>query len=88
MLATLAVEEFRELYEVEDVAPYAEIKQAIFARYRTAAEVLGVLLVKASQSKRMNLMVETSGRDIGSARIATTSTKRLPAHALLTHTHC
>ena len=65
MIATLALEEFKVLYTIDDVALYAEYKEAIFARYRTMAEMLGVLLVRAAQAKGLNLMVETSGRDVG-----------------------
>ena len=65
MIATLAVESFRALYEQDEVAPYAEEKAAIFGRMRTPAEQLGILLVKDAQRKGMNVMVETSGRDIG-----------------------
>ena len=38
MVATLALTEFEALYTLQDVAAYAERKDAIFARYRTAAE--------------------------------------------------
>ncbi|KAL1514876.1 hypothetical protein AB1Y20_003958 [Prymnesium parvum] len=64
MIATLALEEFKALYRVEDVAAYAKQKDAIFSRYRTYAELLGVLLVKEAQKRGLNVMVETSGRDI------------------------
>ena len=66
MIATLACERFRKLYTIDDdVALYSEYKAGIFARYRTLAEVLGVLLVRAAQAKGLNVMVETSGRDVG-----------------------
>lgn len=65
MIATLALEEFKVLYTIDDVALYAQYKDAIFARYRTIAEMLGVLLVRAAQAQGVNLMVETSGRDVG-----------------------
>ena len=44
---------------------YAELKAAIFARYRTAAEMLGIVLVRAAQRRRANIMLETTGRDVG-----------------------
>lgn len=65
MIATCALESFKELYAIDDIATYAEFKAAIFARYRTVAEILGVLLVHQCQQRRMNVMVETSGRDVG-----------------------
>jgi len=65
MLATLGCAEFEKLYAVEEVGAYARLKEAIFARYRTLAEMLGVLLVREAQQRRMNIMVETSGRDVG-----------------------
>ena len=65
MIATVALNEFKTLYTIEDVALYAALKEAIFARYRTIAEMLGVLLVRAAQREGISVMVETSGRDVG-----------------------
>ena len=65
MIATCALESFKALYAIDDIATYAEFKAAIFARYRTVAEILGVLLVRQCQQRRLNVMVETSGRDVG-----------------------
>lgn len=79
MIATVALEQFKTLYTIGSdagdgeelgnaeamVGTYAAFKEAIFARYRTVAEILGVLLVKQCQTKRLNVMVETSGRDVG-----------------------
>ena len=75
MIATVALEQFKTLYTIGSdagdgeelgnaeamVGTYAAFKEAIFARYRTVAEILGVLLVKQCQTKRLNVMVETSG---------------------------
>ena len=66
MIATIASEEFAKLYLVDDVSLYSEMKAGIFSRYRKLAEMLGVLLLKAAKKKQMNVMVETSGRDIAS----------------------
>lgn len=68
MIATVALQEFKALYEVEDVVEYAKRKDAIFSRYRTYAEMLGALLVKDAQRRHLNVMVETSGRDIAMFR--------------------
>jgi len=68
MIATVALEEFKALYTIGDVAPYAQRKDGIFGRYRTYAEMLGALLVKEAQRRRLNVMVETSGRDIAMFR--------------------
>ncbi|KOO33907.1 hypothetical protein Ctob_011783 [Chrysochromulina tobinii] len=65
MLTTLAANDFATLFELEEVGLYAEVKASIFARFRTSAEMLGVLLVRAAQAKGANVMVETSGRDVG-----------------------
>ena len=46
------------------------LQDAIFARHRTLAEIIGVLLVRAAQRKQMNVMVETSGRDIAMVRLS------------------
>ena len=65
MIATIANVDFKELYAAGyDVAHYSERKADIFSRYRMCAEMVGVLLMKAAQKKRMDVMLETSGRDI------------------------
>lgn len=64
MVATLANEEFRQLYDAPDVSTYAELKDGIFVRYRCLSEMLGILLVKEAQKINLNVMIETSGRDI------------------------
>jgi len=64
MIATVANEEFKELYKIEDIPSYASKKSDIFSRYRMLAEMLGVLLVKEAQKSKLNVMVETSGKDV------------------------
>jgi len=49
----------------ELIAAYSNLKAAIFARYRTLSEILGILLVREAQSLRSNVMIETSGRSVG-----------------------
>ena len=44
-VATVANEEFRRLYAVEDVDEYASLKASIFARYRLLAEAVGAHLL-------------------------------------------
>mmetsp|Transcript_56782 Transcript_56782/g.122744 ORF Transcript_56782/g.122744 Transcript_56782/m.122744 type:complete len:407 (+) Transcript_56782:86-1306(+) len=68
MIATVASEDFRTLYAEEDLATYSAHKDGIFTRYRTLAEMLGVLLLREAQQRGMNVMVETSGRDIAMFR--------------------
>lgn len=64
IVATIANEEFKSLYKLTAMEEYTERKDAIFARYRTLAEIVGVLLIKAAREEKVNVMVETSGRDI------------------------
>jgi hypothetical protein len=69
MIATLANEEFKHLYQLAPsltTGEYSARKDVIFKRYRTVAEILGVLLLRAAQRNHMNALVETSGRDIAS----------------------
>jgi len=66
MIATVANEDFRKLYRLSDVTEYSREKAGIFKRYRTLAEMVGILLCKEAQERGMNVMVETSGRDIAS----------------------
>ena len=68
MIAVLANEDFARLYQLENLKEYAELKDGVFTRYRKAAESLGVLLLKEAQGRKMNAMVETSGRDIAMFR--------------------
>lgn len=65
LVATVASEQFASMYRVEDVAEYAALKDAVFARHRTVAEIVGALLVRRARDSGMNVMVETSGRDVG-----------------------
>lgn len=52
--------------EISDdvIQQYTGFKAAIFTRYRTLSELLGVLLLREAQSLQMNCMMETSGRDV------------------------
>eukprot|EP00441_Pelagodinium_beii_P001170 CAMPEP_0197700422 /NCGR_PEP_ID=MMETSP1338-20131121/121955_1 /TAXON_ID=43686 ORGANISM="Pelagodinium beii, Strain RCC1491" /NCGR_SAMPLE_ID=MMETSP1338 /ASSEMBLY_ACC=CAM_ASM_000754 /LENGTH=326 /DNA_ID=CAMNT_0043284033 /DNA_START=79 /DNA_END=1055 /DNA_ORIENTATION=+ len=68
IIATIASEEFRTLYEVEDVNRYSSLKDGIFSRYRKIAETWGIALVKEAKRHRLNIMAETSGRDAGMFR--------------------
>ena len=67
IVSTLANEQFRELfstYDLTQVDGYAAAKDGIFARYRKAAEMVGLLLIQAARKRRLNVMTETSGRDV------------------------
>lgn len=46
------------------IQKYSNYKAAIFSRYRTLSEILGVLLVRQAKASKMNIMIETSGRDV------------------------
>ena len=63
IVSTVANEEFKKLYSIKDVGIYAKLKNAIFCRYRTLSEIIGMLLVGDAVKKRMNVFIETSGRD-------------------------
>lgn len=64
IVATLANEDFRKLYTITNVDEYAAAKEAIFARYRKVSEMVGLLLVSEARKKKVNVMAETSGRDL------------------------
>jgi hypothetical protein len=77
MIATLCNEDFVFLYQLtaevleqnghnEDdaIAKYADLKAAIFGRYRTLSELLGAALLKQAQQRQLNCLMETSGRDV------------------------
>ena len=63
-MASIGIMDFKLLYDISDVSTYAKLKDQIFAKYRATAEILGILLVKESRKKNMNVLVETSGRDV------------------------
>ena len=42
------------------------VKGGVFARYRSLCETLGGLLIESAVSNAMNVMIETSGKDIAS----------------------
>ena len=46
------------------IQKYSNYKAAIFSRYRALSEILGVLLVRQAKASKLNIMVETSGRDV------------------------
>jgi hypothetical protein len=46
------------------IKKYSNLKASIFSRYRTLSELLGVLLLKEAQNVNINVMCETSGRDV------------------------
>lgn len=48
----------------ELIQKYSNLKAGIFSRYRTLSELLGVLLLKEAQKVNINVMCETSGRDV------------------------
>mmetsp|Transcript_172878 Transcript_172878/g.554292 ORF Transcript_172878/g.554292 Transcript_172878/m.554292 type:complete len:396 (-) Transcript_172878:189-1376(-) len=62
--STVACEELRSLYTIADVGDYAKFKDSIYTRYRTLSEMVGALLVEEAKTRKMNVMVETSGRDV------------------------
>ena len=69
LVSTMANNAFHDLYDSaviksNDVLTYARLKDALFARYRTLAEIVGILLVEEAKKRQLNVIVETSGRDI------------------------
>jgi hypothetical protein len=46
------------------VDEYSEYKAAMFTRYRTVSELLGVVLLEEAKSESLNCLLETSGRDV------------------------
>jgi len=78
MISILCNEDFAQLYALtgeemknidgeptkEVIQKYSDLKAAIFTRYRTLSELLGVLLLREAQKLNLNCMMETSGRDV------------------------
>lgn len=74
MMANMVNSEFSRMYKSEcckqssalHVDAYTALKGGIFARYRGICEMLGGILLESAIKRRMNVMVETSGKDIAS----------------------
>lgn len=77
MMANVASVEFASMYssaccdpgkitDQGNVEAYMALKGAIFARYRGLCEMLGGLLLESASTRMMNVMLETSGKDIAS----------------------
>lgn len=77
MIISLTNVDFKRLYHLTSqlvtdqddidkgiIQSYSDYKAAIFARFRTLSEILGVLLVREANGQNLNVMIETSGRDI------------------------
>lgn len=65
IMATIANVEFEALYSETEIGAYAAKKAVIFGKYRTAAELFGLVFLEAARAERKNVMFETSGRDKG-----------------------
>lgn len=75
VIATVCNEEFSRLYKFTTsleclgaseeiiVQHYSDLKAAIFLRYRTVAELMGIVVLQVVQKKSMNCIMETSGRN-------------------------
>ena len=77
IIATVCNKEFEELYDLTSkqdfdgtepgsdvIRKYSDLKAAIFTRYRTLSELVGICLLRQAQKLGSNCMVETSGRDV------------------------
>ena len=64
MICTLASKEFAEMYEIQDVGTYSDRKASLFSRYRMLSEMLGAALLGHGKDQGINMMLETSGRDV------------------------
>jgi len=65
IIASLTNVQFQELYEKKlSVSEYSEEKARIFSRYRKLSEMAGVSLLEKGKADGVNVLVETSGRDV------------------------
>ena len=46
------------------ITRYTNLKGGIFSRYRTLSELLGAILLREARAANVNVMCETSGRDV------------------------
>ena len=64
MICTLAATSFSEMYAICDVSTYSCRKASLFSRYRMLSEMLGAALLSHGKERGVNMMLETSGRDV------------------------
>ena len=58
MIVSVINEEFKELYEnysIDEISEYSKQKDKLFGRYRTIAEMLGIILIKRAKEMNMNI---------------------------------
>jgi len=109
IIATLCNEEFATLYRlVRDctseqqqqppsksvIQQYSDFKAALFTRYRTLSELLGVVLLTHAQASQLNCLLETSGRDVAMFHYvdhffpADSQYHKLALHFTINHIEC
>ena len=64
MMCAVAADRFKSIYDISDVEMYSSEKAKIFSRYRMVSEMLGAGLLLEAKKVGMNVMLETSGRDV------------------------
>ena len=64
MMCAVAADRFKNIYAIPDVETYSSEKAKIFSRYRMVSEMLGAGLLLEAKKVGMNVMLETSGRDV------------------------
>jgi hypothetical protein len=64
MMCAVAADKFKSIYSIPDVETYSSEKAKIFSRYRMISEMLGAGLLLEAKKVGMNVMLETSGRDV------------------------
>eukprot|EP00931_Biecheleriopsis_adriatica_P032180 TRINITY_DN18801_c0_g2_i1.p1 TRINITY_DN18801_c0_g2~~TRINITY_DN18801_c0_g2_i1.p1 ORF type:complete len:389 (-),score=77.40 TRINITY_DN18801_c0_g2_i1:112-1221(-) len=63
LIVTVANAELSKLYGAMSMDEYVKHKEAIFSKYRTLAEIWGILLVQEAKQKGMDIIIETTGKD-------------------------
>jgi hypothetical protein len=106
MIATLAHSYFQLLYQLTSkthdfsshtttppkhiISLYSQFKAALFTRFRTISEMVGIVLVREAMKRNMNVMIETSGRDIAMFHYVDTffpSYRKLALHFTISDLH-
>ena len=68
IIATVANKDMHMLYAIDEgdedeEQAYEKLKDAFFGRYRTLAEIVGVLLIRSARQRQMNVILESTGKD-------------------------
>jgi hypothetical protein len=65
LVPTCANQEFKALYNVQDLEEYTALKDGIFVRYRNIVQCFGIAMIEDVKKYKTNMLIETTGQNPG-----------------------